>query len=126
MTTKPEAINAMPAPPISSTTQPDAIKAPDLTPAVAWSRRVRRVGGLIQAAFAALWLVRRPWRSAAAPDTCCSRRPASLITIGPLLAVTTGIGAGVILLGAAAAGFHDLAGLRPARRPSSVSPATRG
>ena len=27
MTTKPEAINAMPAPPISTTTQPDAIKA---------------------------------------------------------------------------------------------------
>ncbi len=30
----------------------------DLTPAAAWSRRVRRVGGLIQAAFAAFWLVR--------------------------------------------------------------------
>ncbi len=32
--------------------------AADLTPAEAWSRRVRRVGGLIQVAFAALWLVR--------------------------------------------------------------------
>ena len=30
----------------------------DLTPAAAWSRRVRRIGGFIQAAFAALWLVR--------------------------------------------------------------------
>jgi hypothetical protein len=30
----------------------------ELTPAEAWSRRVRRVGGLIQVAFAALWLVR--------------------------------------------------------------------
>ena len=30
----------------------------DLTPTVAWSRRVRWVGGLIQAAFAAFWLVR--------------------------------------------------------------------
>ena len=30
----------------------------DLTPTAAWSRRVRWVGGLIQVAFAALWLVR--------------------------------------------------------------------
>ena len=30
----------------------------DLTPAAAWSRRVRRIGGFIQAAFAALWLIR--------------------------------------------------------------------
>jgi hypothetical protein len=30
----------------------------ELTPTAAWSRRVRRVGGLIQTAFAALWLVR--------------------------------------------------------------------
>ncbi len=30
----------------------------ELTPTEAWSRRVRRVGGLIQVAFAALWLVR--------------------------------------------------------------------
>jgi hypothetical protein len=65
MTTNPEAINVMPAQPISSTTQPissttqpDAIKAPDPTPAAAWSRRVRRIGGLIQAAFAAFWLAR--------------------------------------------------------------------
>jgi len=58
MTTKPEAINAMSAQPITSTIQPEAIKAPDLTPAAAWSRRVRRIGGLIQAAFAAFWLTR--------------------------------------------------------------------
>ena len=58
MTTNSEAINAMPAQPILSTTQPDAINAPDPTPAVAWSRRVRRIGGLIQAAFAAFWLAR--------------------------------------------------------------------
>jgi hypothetical protein len=224
MTTKPEAINAMPAPPIWSTTQPDAIKAPDLTPAVAWSRRVRRVGGLIQAAFAALWLVRATLAigggaghvllaasviaviavvgyaikvtagTALRPAGPQARRiersvtaatiielaaafilpviviaaghsdwvlPSVVITIGPLLlyldhlvhipryrpvgwaltagpvilvavmsgsslAVTTGIGAGVILLGTAAAGFHDLAGLRPARRPSPDSPAARG
>ena len=30
----------------------------ELSPAAAWSRRVRRVGGFIQLAFAALWLVR--------------------------------------------------------------------
>jgi hypothetical protein len=58
MTTRPEAVNAMPAQPISSTTKPAAIKAPDLTPAAAWSRRVRRIGGLTQAAFAAFWLAR--------------------------------------------------------------------
>src|SRR5208283_5379999 len=33
-------------------------KAADLSPTAAWSRRVRRVGGLIQAAFAAFWLLR--------------------------------------------------------------------
>src|SRR5271166_5708647 len=32
--------------------------AADLTPTAAWSRRVRWIGGLIQAAFAAFWLVR--------------------------------------------------------------------
>ena len=45
---------------------------------------------------------------------------------GSALAVTTGIAAGVILLGTAAAGFHDLAGLRPARRPGPASPGTKG
>ena len=57
MTTKPEAANAMPAQSISSTPS-QATKAADLTPAAAWSRRVRRIGGFIQAAFAAFWLVR--------------------------------------------------------------------
>ena len=36
---------------------------------------------------------------------------------GSALAVTTGIAAGVLLLGTAAAGFHDLAGIRRARPP---------
>jgi hypothetical protein len=35
---------------------------------------------------------------------------------GPALAVTMSIAAGVLLLGTAAAGFHDLAALRPGRR----------
>jgi hypothetical protein len=34
------------------------MRGADLTPTAAWSRRVRWVGGLIQAAFAAFWLVR--------------------------------------------------------------------
>ena len=211
MTTKPEAVNAMPAQPISSTTLPDAIKAPDLTPAAAWSRRVRRIGGFIQAAFAAFWLARASLAiggrtgdvliamagvavigvfayaitvtagTAPRPAGPEARRiersvtiatilelaaafvlpviviaagrsdwvlPSIVITIGPLLlyldhlvhipryrvvgwaltagpviliatvsdsslAVTTGIAAGVVLLSTAAAGFHDLAGLRP-------------
>ena len=221
MTTKPEAIEAMPAQLISSTTQPDAIKAPDLTPAGAWSRRVRRIGGFIQAAFAAFWLgraslaigglagdvllaasavavigvfsyaikvtaglaprpagpeARRIERSVTAATVielvaafvlpvvviAAGRSdwvlPSIVITIGPLLlwldhlvripryrpvgwaltagpvilvatmsgsglAVATGLAAGVILLGTAAAGFHDLAAIRTAR---PASPGTKG
>lgn len=37
---------------------PAATSAADLSPQAAWSNRVRRIGGLIQAAFAAFWLVR--------------------------------------------------------------------
>ena len=222
MTTKSEAVNAMTTPLITVTANPAALNAADLTPAAAWSRRVRRVGGFIQAAFAALWLARaslaiggraedvliavsgvavigvfsyairvtagtapRP----AGPEarriersvtvatiielvaaSCCpssSSRPDSdwvlpsvVITIGPLLlwldhlvhipryrpvgwaltagpvilvatmsgsalAVTTGIAAGVILLGTAAVGFHDLAGLRPARSPGPARLSTK-
>ena len=58
MTTKPEAVNAMTTPLITVTAEPAALNAADLTPAAAWSRRVRRIGGFIQAAFAALWLAR--------------------------------------------------------------------
>lgn len=58
MTTQPEAGSATPAQSISSTTRPAATQAPDLIPAAAWSRRVRRIGGFIQAAFAAFWPVR--------------------------------------------------------------------
>ena len=39
--------------PAASTPEP-----PDLAPAEAWSRRIRRIGGFIQTAFAALWLLR--------------------------------------------------------------------
>ena len=214
MTTNQEAVNAMPVQPTDITAQPQAANAAGLTPAAAWSRRVRRIGGLIQAAFAAFWLARASLAiggrtgdillatsgvavigvfayaikvtagTAPRPAGPEARRiersvtlatvielaaafvlpviviaaghsdwvlPSIVITIGPLLlwldhlvhipryrvvgwtltagpvilvatmsgsalAVTTGIAAGVLLLGTAAAGFPDLAGLRPARR----------
>lgn len=202
----------MTAQPIPRTTGP-AVDTAGLTAAAAWSRRVRRVGGFTQAAFAAFWLARAGLTlggragdaliavSAAAvagvvayaitatagtaprprgPQASRIGRsvtvatviqlaascllpvavtaaghpgwvlPSIVITIGPLLlwlghavgirrlrlagwamtggpvilvatvpgpalAVTTGIAAGVLLLGTAAAGFRDLAALRPAR-----------
>jgi hypothetical protein len=185
----------------------------DLTPTAAWSRRVRRIGGFIQAAFAALWLVRASLaiggpagdvliaisaaavagayayairvtagiapRPAGAQARTIERSvtiatvielvaafvlpvivtaaghpgwvlPSIVITIGPLLlwldhvvviprlrvvgwaltlgpvvlvatlsgpalAITTGLAAGVLLLGTALAGFRDLARIRAAR-----------
>jgi hypothetical protein len=223
MTTNPEAVNAMAAQLIPSTTQPDSIKAPDLTPAAAWSRRVRRIGGFIQATFAAFWLARASLAiggrtgdillaasaiavigvfsyaikvtagTAPRPAGPQARRielsvtvatvielvaafvlpvivigaghsdwvlPSIVITIGPLLlwldhlvhipryrvigwaltvlpvvlvvtmsgsslAVTTGLAAGVILLGTAAAGFHDLAAIQAARLPGQPSAGTK-
>ncbi len=194
------------------------------TPTVAWSRRVRRIGGFIQLAFAAFWLLRgshnltgevglamygvsavaavavavygvrvtagvapRPTGpearrieravtiatviqlvasfvvpvlviAAGKPDWVL---PSIAITIGPLLlwldrrvhipryrpvgwllivgpvllaatmsgaslAATTGITAGALLLGTAAAGFHDLAATRRPATPDPVPPDTRG
>ncbi len=204
--------------PTASTARPKAANAADLTPTAAWSRRVRRIGGFIQAAFAAFWLIRASLaiggitgdvllaasgvavigvftyairvtaRTAPRPAGREARRiersvtlatiielaaafvlpviviaaghsdwvlPSIVITIGPLLlyldhlvhipryrvvgwaltagpvilvatmsgpalAVTTGIAAGVLLLGTAAAGFHDLADLRTARPPGAA------
>ena len=200
-------------------TPPLVTSATEVPPAVAWSRRVRRIGGLIQAAFAAFWLVRaslaiggraedvliavsgvaviavftyairvtgggvasRP----AGPEARRLERlvtiatiaelaaafvlpviviaaghsdwvlPSIVITIGPLLLyldhlvhipryrlvgwvmtagpvvlvatmsgsaleVTTGIAAGVLLLATAAAGFHDLAGIRRSSSPGQA------
>lgn len=202
-----------------NTTTPAAIteELTGLTPVAAWSRRVRRIGGFIQAAFAALWLVRASLAiggpagdvliaaSAAAvigtyayairvtagvaprPSGPEARRiersvtiativelvaafvlpvvvtaagrpgwvlPSIVITIGPLLlwldhevsiprlrlvgwaltvgpvvlvatlsgpalAITTGIAAGVLLLGTALAGFRDLARIRSAGRQAA-------
>jgi hypothetical protein len=213
MPVKSEAANAMTTPLITVTAEPAAINGAG--PAAAWSRRVRRIGGFIQAAFAALWLIRASLAiggpagdvliavagvavigvftyairvtagTAPRPAGPQARRiersvtlatiielvaafvlpviviamghsdwvlPSIVITIGPLLlyldhlvhipryrpvgwaltagpvilvaamsgsalAITTGIAAGVLLLGTAAAGFHDLAGIRRARPP---------
>jgi hypothetical protein len=41
---------------------------------------------------------------------------------GPALAAATGLFSGVLLLGSAAAGFHDLAGLRRAGQPGPAQP----
>jgi len=203
----------MTTPLITVTAEPAAIN--DAGPAAAWSRRVRRIGGFIQAAFAAFWLTRASLAIGGAPGDVLlaasgvavigvfvyalrvtagtaprpagpqARRiersvtlativelaaafilpviviamghsdwvlPSIVITIGPLLlyldhlveipryravgwaltagpvilvaamsgsalAITTGVAAGVLLLGTAAAGFHDLAGIRTARPP---------
>jgi hypothetical protein len=224
MTANPEPVTAMTTPLIPVTPKPAARNAAGLTAAAAWSRRVRRVGGFIQAAFAALWLgraslaiggragdvllavsavavigvvcyaVRVTAGTAPRPAGPQARRiersvtaatvielvaafvlpviviaagrpdwvlPSVVITIGPLLlyldhlvripryrpagwaltagpvilaatmsgpalAVTTGIAAGVILLGTAAAGFHDLAAIRAARPPGPASPGPKG
>ena len=194
-------------------TRSGTIERTDLSPVEAWSQRVRKVGGYIQLAFAAFWLVRGAFNlhggarsplsvgfvvvtllvlaygirvtagtgpRLTSPEAKRIERsvtiatvielvaafvlpvvvsaaghsdwvlPSIAITIGPLLlwldhevhipryrpvgwiltigpliliatlsgsslAATTGIAAGVLLLGTAAAGFRDLAGLRAAR-----------
>jgi hypothetical protein len=200
-------------------TPPVATSATEVPPTVAWSRRVRRIGGLIQAVFAAFWLVRASLAIggraedvligvsgvaviavftyairvtggglASRPVGREARRlerlvtiatiaelaaafvlpviviaagrsdwvlPSIVITIGPLLLyldhlvhipryrlvgwvmtagpvvliatmsgsaleVTTGIAAGVLLLATAAAGFHDLAGIRRSSSPGQA------
>ena len=50
-------------------TTSEAPAGAELSPAAAWSQRVRRVGGFIQLAFAAFWLVRGGPSSAAATGT---------------------------------------------------------
>jgi hypothetical protein len=213
----------MTTPLITVTAEPAAIDGAG--PAAAWSRRVRRIGGFIQAAFAAFWLARASLAiggpagdvllavsgvavigvftyairvtagTAPRPAGPEARRiersvtiatvielaaafilpiivvamghsdwvlPSIVITIGPLLlyldhlvdipryrpvgwaltagpvilvatmsgsalAITTGIAAGILLLGTATAGFHDLAGIQTARplRPARLSAKAR-
>jgi hypothetical protein len=70
------------------------------TPQAAWSRRVRRVGGFIQAAFAAFWLIR-----------------GSLAVSGRTGTILAG---GLGLVGAAAFGYGIRATAGTARRPHGV------
>jgi len=125
----------------------------DLTPTAAWSRRVRRIGGFIQVAFAALWLIRASLAigglagdaliavSGAAvvgayayairvtagvaprpsgPEARRIERSVTIATLsGPALGITTGIAAGVLLLGTALAGFRDLARIQAAGRQAA-------
>jgi hypothetical protein len=202
----------------SQMTMSEAPTTAELSPSAAWSQRVRRVGGFIQLAFAAFWLVRgaliiggvsgtiltgvaivivvavliygirvtaRTGRRPTGPEAKRIERsvntatvielvaslvlpviviaaghsdwvlPSIAITIGPLLlwldhllhipryrpvgwaltvgpfiliatlsgsvlAAITGLAAGILLLGTAAAGFHDLAGIQPPRSPKTV------
>ena len=213
----------MTSPATTMPTPPAATSAAELPPVEAWSRRVRRIGGLIQAAFAAFWLVRASLaiggraedvliavssvavigvftyairvtagiapRPAGREARRIERRvtiatilelvaafvlpaiviaaghsdwvlPSIVITIGPLLLyldhlvhipryrlvgwvmtagpvvlvatmsgsaleVTTGIAAGVLLLATAAAGFHDLAGIRRSSSPGQAQLSTK-
>ena len=84
--------------------------ASDLTPTAAWSRRVRWIGGLIQVAFAAFWLV----------------RGSAVIgggVAGALIAVS-----GVVAVGAFVYAFVSLGGLprgQRARRASGSSARSR-
>jgi hypothetical protein len=201
-----------------------AAAPPGITPTIAWSRRVRKVGGYIQLAFAAFWLTRGGLSVGGTSGTLLAvtavllslavlayaitvsagtgRRPTGAeakriersvsaatvieliasfafplivvaaghsdwvlpsiaITIGPLLlwldhtvhiprlrpvgwaltigpvilvaalsgttlAATTGLAAGALLLGTAAAGFHDLAKLRSHQPATTVRTARAG
>ena len=71
----------------------------DLTPTAAWSRRVRWVGGLIQAAFAAFWIVR-----------------GSIVLGGGVAAVLIAV-SGVIVIGVFVYAIRATAGTAP--RPRS-------
>ncbi len=114
-----------------------------LSPAAAWSQRVRKVGGYIQLAFAAFWLIRGALTVGGATGTALAvaalvlvlavlayairftagtgRRPTSpqakAIDRSVTAATVIELAAGALLLGTAAAGFRDLAGLRPGRSP---------
>jgi len=90
----------------STATEPKArgfgLNAPSdgkLTPAEEWSRRVRRVGGLIQVAFAALWLVR------------------GSLAIGGVVSGVLIVASGVVLIGVSSYAIKATAGTAP--RPMS-------
>ena len=106
MTTNPEAASTMPVQPSRYTAQPRRLNAAGLTPAVAWSRRVRRIGGFIQAAFAAFWLAR------------------ASLAIGGRTGDILLAASGVAVIGVFAYAIKVTAGAapaRPARRPGGSS-----
>ena len=78
MTANPKPVNAVTIPPVAVTDRQAGgwcdPTAAGLTPAAAWSRRVRRIGGFIQAAFAALWLGRASLAIGGRAEMSCSRR----------------------------------------------------
>jgi hypothetical protein len=75
-----------------TTTQ--APTAPDLSPKVAWSRRVRKVGGYIQLAFAAFWLTRGGLSVGGVTGTMLAVAGVllSLAVLGYAITVSAGVG----------------------------------
>jgi hypothetical protein len=70
--------------------QPPA--AGELNPAAAWSKRVRKVGGYIQLAFAAFWLVRGSLTIGGGTGTALSG--AALVLVAAVLAYAIRVTAG--------------------------------
>jgi len=66
----------------------------DLSPTVAWSRRVRKVGGFIQLAFAAFWLVRGGLsvKGAVGVALAVAGVAISVLVLGYAIRVTAGVG----------------------------------
>ena len=68
--------------------------ATELSPQVAWSQRVRKVGGFIQLAFAAFWLVRGGLSitGITGPVLAAAGIVVSIVVLGYAIRVTAGIG----------------------------------
>ena len=68
--------------------------ATELSPRVAWSQRVRKVGGFIQLAFAAFWLVRGALSITGITGTALALAGIvlSVVVLGYAIRVTAGIG----------------------------------
>lgn len=64
----------------------------EFSPVVAWSQRVRRVGGLIQLAFAAFWLVRGALSIGGGPGTALAS--AAVVVVVAVLAYAIRVTAG--------------------------------
>jgi hypothetical protein len=115
MTAKPEEKNTMTTQPTASTTEPAAVDAAELTPAAAWSRRVRRIGGFIQTAFAAFWLTRA--------GLAAGGRAADALIAASAVAVTGVLGYAVMATAGTAPPPHPSP--CPSSSPRSATPAGR-